>query len=408
MAAARRRGLRLHPSDDVQELPGYGIQGRVQGHRVRVGKQDWVAAGPAPAWMRQVRRRATLDGSMSVSVSVDGTLIGGLILIDPVRPDAPRMIRSMRRDLRRIALVSGDRTDIAMAVGQLVGVDQVYAEQDPASKVEVVHIESEAGRTIMVGDGVNDAPAMAAADVGVALAARGASAASEAADVVLNVDRIDALGDAIVIARRSRRIALIAACVGMGVAAVFMAIAAIGRLTPTAGALLQEGIDVLAITIALTGLLPWPVHTVSLSPADRDTIGSLRDEHESLSDLVEAVRLVADQLSVGDQVTQVGSLVHRLQGELLPHEQHEETSLVPVLARALGGQDPTGSLSRTHVEIEHRIARLSRLVAEIGSDALTPDDVLELRRDLYGLYAILTLHNAQEEESAFSLLSEDR
>ena len=406
--AARRRGVHLLVGVDVLEVPGCGIKGIVDGHRVRVGKQDWVAPGPAPGWIRQLRRRAALDGSMSVCVSVDDEFVGGLTLVDPIRPDAPRMIRSMRRELTRIVLVSGDRSDIATAVGRLVGVDQVYAEQDPASKVEVVRLESKAGRTIMVGDGVNDAPAMAAANVGVALAARGASAASEAADVVLNVDRIDALGDAIVIARRSRRIAMIAACVGMGVAGVFMGIAAVGRLTPTAGAVLQEGIDVLAIAIALTGLLPWPVHTVSLSPADRDTMGSLRDEHESLSDLVEAMRLVADQLTIGGQVAPAANLISSLEDQLLPHEQHEEKALIPVLARALGGQDPTGSLSRTHVEIEHRIARLSRLVAEIGSDALTPDDVLELRRDLYGLYAILTLHNAQEEESAFSLLSEDR
>jgi iron-sulfur cluster repair protein YtfE (RIC family) len=103
----------------------------------------------------------------------------------------------------------------------------------------------------------------------------------------------------------------------------------------------------------------------------------------------------------------VSLLLRRLEDELLPHEQHEEEELLPVVARALGGPDPTGALSRTHAEIERRVTRLRRLVDEVGSGPKATEDIIELRRDLYGLYAIMHLHNAQEDEAAFSLLRDD-
>jgi len=406
VGAARRRGLALTDPTDVHEVPGYGIEGVVGARKVRVGKETWVVPDAAPAWVRQVRRRASLDGSITVFVSIDGVPAGALVLEDPIRPDAARMIRALRTTgIRRIVLVSGDRSDIADTVGRLVGVDTAYAEQDPASKVRVVAEEARFGPTIMTGDGVNDAPSMAAASVGVALAARGSSAASEAADVVLTVDRIDALADAILIARRSRRIALVAAVVGMGLALVGMLAAAVGLLSPTAGALLQEGIDVLAIAIALTGLLPAAVHTVTLPDRDAAVAGTLRTEHQALRALVEDLRSTADDLHEDAcDLAGIRALAQRLDVELVPHERREEELLLPVVARALGGADPTGSLSRTHAEIEHQVARLDRLLVEIGDGPASPDDVVELRRSLYGLYAVLRLHNAQEDESAFSLL----
>ncbi|MBI1377074.1 MAG: heavy metal translocating P-type ATPase [Frankiales bacterium] len=410
VAAARRRDVELVRPSDVREVPGYGIEGRIDGSLVRVGKESWVVPESAPVWVRQVRRHASLDGSTTVYVGVDGTAVGALVLEDPIRPDATRMIRRMRlAGIDRVVLVSGDRSDIAETVGRLVGVDTVYAEQDPASKVHVVEEESAFGPTIMAGDGVNDAPSMAAASVGVALASRGSSAASQTADVVLTVDRIDALGDAILIARRSRRIALAAAVVGMSLALVGMLAAAVGLLAPTAGAVVQEGIDVLAIAIALTGLLPSRVHTVELPERDAEVAGELHREHLAVRALVDELGTTADALHEDAcDLVAVGALAKRLDDELVPHERREEQLLLPVVARALGGPDPTGALSRTHAEIEHQVTRLRRLLAEIGPGPATVDDVVELRRALYTLHAVLRLHNAQEEESAFSLLKDDR
>ena len=143
-----------------------------------------------------------------------------------------------------MVLVTGDRADIANMVGRIVGVDTVLADCDPADKLAAVRTESARSATIMVGDGINDAPALAAAGVGVALSARGATASSEAADVVLTVDRLDALADAIFIARRSKTIALQAVGTGMGLSIAAMVAAAAGLLQPAFGAILQEVIDV--------------------------------------------------------------------------------------------------------------------------------------------------------------------
>ncbi|WP_207218991.1 heavy metal translocating P-type ATPase [Pengzhenrongella frigida] len=228
-----RRGLPLELPAEVEEVQGYGLRGTVGGRRIALGKASWIVGDTAPAWVRQVRRRADLDGSLTVFVAVDDEPAGAFLLEDAIRPDAPRMVRALRTaGISRVVLVTGDRADIADMVGRIVGVDAVLADCDPADKLEAISRESARGTTIMVGDGINDAPALAAADVGVALAARGATASSEAADVVLTVDRIDALADAILIARRSKRIALQAVLIGMGLSVVAMALAAVGLLPP--------------------------------------------------------------------------------------------------------------------------------------------------------------------------------
>jgi heavy metal translocating P-type ATPase len=410
VTAATERGLDLTMPTGVVEEHGRGVRGRVGPHTVQVGKADWVVPGRHPAWVRQVRRRADLDGSLAVFVGVDGTPAGALLLEDPIRPDAPRMVRGLREaGVDRVVLVTGDRIDTAEMVGRIVGVDSVLAECDPADKLAAIGSERSEGATIMVGDGVNDAPALAAADVGVALAARGATASSEAADVVLTADRVDALGDAILIAHRSRRIALQAMVTGMSLSLVAMVVAAVGYLPPAAGAVLQEGIDVLAIVIALRAVLPGATHTVVIPPADVKVAQELKAEHDVIVSLVEQIRSVADGLSAtsGD-VDAVRHLYRRLDGELVPHERAEEKALIPVVARALGGTAATAALSRTHAEIEHQVGRLRRLLEEQEGEEVTPEDIIEMRRLLYGLYGVLRLHNAQEEEGAFSLVTAAR
>jgi soluble P-type ATPase len=360
--------------------------------------------------VRQVRRRAALDGSLTVFAAVDGIPAGAFLLEDPVRPDAPRMIRALRdAGITRTVLVTGDRADAAETVGRITGVDAVHAEHDPAEKLAVILDEARNGPTIMVGDGINDAPALAAAGVGVALAARGATASSEAADVVLTVDRIDALADAILIARRARRIAVQSAAVGMGLSLLAMVAAAAGLLAPAVGALLQEVIDVAAIGSALRVLLPAARHTATLPPADLDIVTRLREEHAAVRPAVENVRAVADTFAShrhGDDydLEPLRRLLGYLQTDVVPHERAEQAELYPVVARVLGGADPVGAMSRSHAEIEHQIARLARLVDGLGTESPELDDIVEISRLLYGLYAVLRLHNAQEDEWAFSLI----
>ena len=406
VTAATRRGLCLEMPDDVEEVHGYGLRGRVGAREVRVGKAVWIVGDTEPAWVRQVNRRADLDGSLTVFVGIDDTPAAAFLLQDPVRSDAPRMVRALRgAGIGRVVLVTGDRADIADTVGRIVGVDTVLADCDPAAKLAAIQSEAKHAATIMVGDGVNDAPALAAAGVGVALAARGATASSEAADVVLTVDRLDALADAILIARRAKRIALQAVLVGMSLSLVSMVAAAAGLLPPAAGAVIQEVIDVLAIGIALRALLPGNVHTVSMPADDVATAHGLKVEHDAVLAVVEQIRAVADTLSTQNcDLAPAHALFDRLEGELIPHERADEARLLPLVDRALGSSDTTAAMSRTHAEIEHQVIRLRRLLTDLDNDSVQREDVVELRRLLYGLYAVLRLHNAQEEEGAFSLV----
>lgn len=406
VTAGTRRGLALQMPTEVREVHGYGLEGLVGGHRVRLGKATWIVGDDPPQWARQVRRRAELDGSLTVFVAIDDVPVGALLLVDPIRPDAPRMVRALRTaGITRIVLLTGDRADIADMVGRVVGVDAVLANCDPAAKLAAIERESANAATIMVGDGVNDAPALAAAGAGVALAARGATASSQAADVVLTVDRIDALADALLIARRCKGIALQAVVVGMGLSLGAMVIAAVGLLPPAAGAILQEIIDVLAIAIALRAVLPGRIHTIAMPAADVALARELRIEHDAVLPVIDQIRTVADALSTHDpDLGPAQVLLGRLENELLPHERADEAILMPLVARALAGHESTAAMSRTHAEIEHQIVRVHRLLTDLDNDTAQPGDIVELRRILYGLYAILRLHNAQEEEGAFSLV----
>jgi heavy metal translocating P-type ATPase len=255
--AAQERGEHhLSFPAGVAERPGQGIRGEVDGRRVALGKLSWAdPGGELTDGVQRVRRRTAEEGSSSIFVAVDGELAGALILHDPVRPDAPRALRLLRREgIERVVLVTGDHREVAEKVGAGIGADLVLAERSPEEKVDAVRAEQGHGLTLMVGDGINDAPALAAADVGVALGARGATASAESADVVITVDRLDRLGEALAIARRSRSIALQSVLAGMGLSLLAMVAAAAGYLPPVTGALLQEVIDVAVILNALRAL----------------------------------------------------------------------------------------------------------------------------------------------------------
>ncbi len=297
-------------------------------------------------------------------------------------------------------MVTGDHPDVAELVGDAVGIDEVFAERTPEEKVDVVQGVRREGLTAMVGDGLNDAPALALADVGIAMGARGASAASEAADAVLMGDRLEGLVDVIHIARRTRRIALQSVLVGMGLSVAAMGVAAAGYLTPVVGALLQEGIDVLVILNALRALggrrrVPEP------GPGARRMAEMLAESHRSLRPAVGGLADLAAKLDEMEPAAAHHALRETcalLEEEILPHERHEEAEAYPLLSEVLAEEDPTGPLIQTHHEIE-RLARLfRRLVASLPDEGPAPEDLRDLQRALYGLHAILTLHFAQEDE----------
>ena len=254
VAAAESRGLKLSKPSDVVEAPGVGIEGSVDGRRVLVGAADYVRArlaAPSSATPEVIHH----DGAFIVTIAIDGVVAGSLVLADEIRADVPRTLERLRSaGVARIVLASGDRLNIARHVGSQLDIDEIEGDLNPQDKVATVLRERKQGPVMMVGDGVNDAPALAAADIGVALGARGAAAAAETADVVLLVDRLDRLGDAIEIARRSRFIALQSATVGLGLSIAAMAFAAAGYLPPVQGALLQEVIDVAVVLNALRAL----------------------------------------------------------------------------------------------------------------------------------------------------------
>ncbi|MEO8745986.1 MAG: heavy metal translocating P-type ATPase [Candidatus Dormiibacterota bacterium] len=262
VSAARSRHLELEFPENVREHPGKGIEGSVGGHAVALGQARWLMAGkPMPEAAAGVRRRMEAEGSLAVFIAVDGRFAGALIMVDPVRTETPAALLMLRQaGIERIVLLSGDRKDVASRVGESLGVDAVFSEHSPAEKVQAVLNERHAAVTVMVGDGVNDAPALAVADVGIAMGARGATASSEAADAVIVVDRLDRVAEAVLIARRARDIAVQSVMAGMGLSMVGMVLATIGVLPPIAGAFFQEAIDVAVILNALRALGGGSLH----------------------------------------------------------------------------------------------------------------------------------------------------
>ena len=407
--AARERGHVLPLPTDVTEVPGSGVVGMVEGKTVAVGSAAYAADGqPLPTWARELQRRAIMEGSTNVFIRIDGRLSGAIRLDDPIRPETPRAIRSLRRaGFTRILMVTGDHHAVAELVGAAIGVDGVLADRVPADKVEAVNTERAlaGGPVVMIGDGINDAPALAVADVGVAMGARGATASSEAADIVITVDRLDRLAEAVAIARRSRSIAIQSVAAGMGMSLIAMGAAAFGLLPVIAGAVLQEAIDVAVILNSLRALRGGLERTVRI-PGWAETHARLATEHRHLAPGIGRLRTTADGLdacSPAEARAELEAARSFLVETLVPHEIEEDRSIYPILANAIGSDDATAALHGTHTEIFHLIRLYGRLLDELGSDGPTSDDRTDLRRTLYGLDAILRLHMAQEEELYLSV-----
>ena len=434
LAAARALDQELPAPEAVVEIPGGGLSGIVAGMRVAVGSAAMLAeAGlldpsrpgdPArppeaadsarppeaadsakpPELAVGAAARLAAAATAVAWVALDGKLAGALLLADPIRPETPRALAALRaRGVTRLVMLSGDRAAAAARVGAALGLDAALGELSPAGKIAAVRAERAHGATMMVGDGINDAPALAAADLGIAMGARGAAAAAEAASVVITVDRLDRVAEAVGIARRTRAIALQSILAGMGLSGVAMIAAALGALPPVAGALLQEAIDVAVILNALRVLgggtgRPLP---------DRGAVARLDREHPGLRALLERMRHAAgalDRAARADPpaldaaaIAPLRRIVVAFAEQLLPHQAAEEARLYPVLARALGGRDPVGTLSRMHDGIARDAAQLRDLVAGMGPDGATPAEAREAVRLLHALEAMLELHLDAEE-----------
>ncbi len=257
VAAARERGLILSVPGNVIETPGEGLGGRVNGKSVLVGGSDFVAARLGET---AVDRPAAGAGAVLVRLAIDGRLAADIVMADTLREGTAGLLSALRRlGVARILLATGDRHAVAEAVSKALDLDGVRSELTPDQKVLLVLTERKNGPVMMVGDGVNDAPALAAADVGVAMGARGAAASAEAADVVLLVDHLNRLMPGLEIARGSRKIALESVIAGIGLSVAGMIAAALGYLAPVQGAILQELIDVAVIINALRALRLAPI-----------------------------------------------------------------------------------------------------------------------------------------------------
>jgi heavy metal translocating P-type ATPase len=398
--AALGKGLALEVPDGVRETMGSGLEGRVGGHKICVGSHQLVYGARKPEdWAIRVLRRASWRSALSVFVSVDGRTIGALLMGDELRQETPRAVQLLRRaGVSRVVMVTGDRADAAETIGAALDLDAVLAERVPADKVDAVVTEQRLRPTLMVGDGINDAPALAAADIGIAMGARGASASSEAADVVILVDRLDRVADAVVIAKRARTIAVQSIVAGMALSGVAMGFAAFGWLSPVAGALIQEGIDVAVILNALRALVPsGHVGHKALPSA---TAQALRQEHQELNARLNRLREIADALDDADSklaVTLIGE-ANQVISELVVHEQSDERTVYPQLARFLHDDHGLGAMSRAHREIMHLARLLDRLVTDLAATDADRYLVRDAQRVIEAIEALVRIHNAQEED----------
>jgi heavy metal translocating P-type ATPase len=252
VAAAQARGLALAYPQDVRETAGEGLEGQVEGHHLIIGGHDFVARKLGLSALPRPERE---PGTALAALAISGRLAGHLLLADAVRPETPLALEKLRQaGIRRIVLASGDAQAVVDRVGEGLGLDLLRGELKPDEKVAIVLAERRSGITLMVGDGVNDAPALAVADVGISMGATGSAAATESADAVLLVDDLTRLAEGLAAARRARAIAVQSVLAGLGLSFAAMLAAAFGWITVVEGALFQEAIDVAVILNALRAL----------------------------------------------------------------------------------------------------------------------------------------------------------
>ncbi len=253
--AARARGLQLAPVSEANEIATNGVEAMIAGARVRVGKLSFIqevldadAATPAPE---------LAPGEAAAYVAIDGAFSGSLVLADPIRPEAADVVDWLAKRGVSQTMLTGDASATAYAIAGQAGITTVHAELLPEEKVELM--KGLPHPTLMVGDGVNDAPVLAAADVGIAMGARGATAAGEAADAVILPDDLGRVVDIVHMAKHTVSVALTAIWIGIGLSVGLMGIAATGAIPAVVGALTQEFVDLAAILYALRARRVQPI-----------------------------------------------------------------------------------------------------------------------------------------------------
>ena len=398
--AAHQRQLPLGVPQDVEETPGAGLCGRIEGTRVRFGTLSFVGNdASATEWSSAMLRHMDYLACSGSFIEVDGQLAGLLIFSDTVRRETPQTLRRLRnKGIERIVMLTGDRLETAEMIALSAGIDELRAGMTPEDKVRAVEQGCQRMSTLMVGDGINDAPALAAANVGVAMGASGATASAQAAGVVLLVDRLDRLVEALDIARQTRFIARQGVLVGMGMSLLAMVVAGLGYLPPLIGAVVQEGIDVVIIVNALRALGPLRGRSKrKLSAAHMDR---LQDEHQQLSRVLSDLHQLASDFNQRPRAqAQVDllELVDKLQTSLVHHEREDENTLYPLLTRNMPGEDPMAAMSHAHREIFRLVHLLARMCSDFRSEpaSISADEIQHL---LIRLDTLVQLHFEQEEE----------
>ncbi|WP_291867420.1 heavy metal translocating P-type ATPase [Bradyrhizobium sp.] len=399
--AGTERGLSLKLPEQVREFMGSGLHGVIERRRVAAGSREMIlAGGQIPEWATRAIRRASWRSALIVFVAVEGRPIGALLLADELRSDTPRAIRLLREaGIARIVMVTGDRAGAAQAIGAALDLDAVLAERVPSDKVDAVRSEQRLHPTIMVGDGINDAPALAAADVGIALGARGASASSEAADVVILADRLDRVGEAIAIAQRARRIAIQSIVAGMALSMLAMLAATFGWLLPVPAAIVQEVIDVAVILNALRALNPGYRH-----PGGRMTEAAGRELHRNHLSLIghlDRLRSIVDALDDAAPENAAALIVEAnqvVQEQVVTHERDDEGHVYPQLARVLRESHGLAAMSRAHREILHLARLLARVAEDLPSENVDRYLIRDAQRLIEAVETLVRLHTAQEED----------
>jgi heavy metal translocating P-type ATPase len=252
---AQKQSLELDYPENFEEVFGQGVKAKLKNQIYYFGKLKYIISHNVAVKkdIEKVHEIFQQQGKTAVYLSDDKNLLGYIVFADIVRPETKTMFESIKEhNVPRLIMLTGDKQAVAENIAKSVGITEFQAELLPEQKVEwLKKIQQEVGPMAMVGDGVNDAPALAVASVGIAMASHGATAASETGDVVIMVNNMHRVHDALHIAQSAMKLAKQGIFFGMGASVILMILALLGYITPIYGALMQEALDVIVIINAL-------------------------------------------------------------------------------------------------------------------------------------------------------------